>query len=103
MRGIEECMEIIAFGGDAKSLAMMSIQKAREGDFKEAESLLKRAQESIVKSHQYHSELLFYDAENEDLQFSMLLVHAADHLTSADMIAAMAEEMIYLYKEIRHA
>lgn len=31
----------------------------------------------------------------------MLLVHAADHLTSADMTEAMAEEMIHLYKAVR--
>lgn len=103
MRGIEECMEMIAFGGDAKSHAMMAIQKAREGAFEDADELLKKAQESIVKSHQCHSELLFYDVENGDLEFSMLLMHAADHLTSADMAAAMAEEMIHLYKEIKHA
>lgn len=102
MNGIEKSMEIIAYGGEGKSLAMTAIQKAREGAFEEAEALMKQAHEANVKCHQCHSELLFYDAENQDLQISMLLVHAADHLTSADMTEAMAEEMIYLYKEIRH-
>ena len=116
MDGIEKSMEIIAHGGEGKSLAMMAIQKAREGDFEEAEKLLKQSHEAIVKCHQCHSELLFYDAEyqdlqvsmllvhaaDQDLQVSMLLVHAADHLTSADMTEAMAEEMIHLYKEVRH-
>lgn len=102
MDGVEKSMEIIAQGGEGKSLAMMAIQKAREGSFAEAEEFLKQAHEVIVKCHQSHSELLFYDAEHQDLQFSMLLVHAADHLTSADMAEAMAEEIIHLYKEIRH-
>lgn len=102
MDGIEKSMEIIAHGGEGKSLAMMAIQKAREGNFSEAEELLRQAHEAIVKCHQRHSELLFYDAEHQDLQVSMLLVHAADHLTSADMAEAMAEEMIHLYKEVRH-
>ena len=102
MDGIEKSMEIIAFGGQGKSLAMTAIQTARAGEFEEAEALMKEAHEEIVKCHQSHSELLFYDAENQDLKFSMLLVHAADHLTSADMTEAMAEEIIELYKEIRH-
>ncbi len=101
MDSIEKSMEIIAHGGEGKSLAMMAIQKAREGNFAEAEELLKKSHESIVKCHQSHSELLFYDAEHQDLQLSMLLVHAADHLTSADMAEAMAEEIILLYKEVR--
>ncbi len=102
MDGIEKSMEIIAHGGEGKSLAMMAIQKAREGNFSEAEELLQRSHDAIVKCHQCHSELLFYDAEHQDLQISMLLVHAADHLTSADMTEAMAEEIIHLYKEMRH-
>lgn len=102
MDGVEKSMEIIAHGGDGKSLAMMAIQKAREGSFEEAEDLLKQAHEAIVKCHQCHSELLFYDAEHGDLKVSMLLVHAADHLTSADMAEMMAEEMIHLYKEVKH-
>lgn len=102
MDGIEKSMEIIAHGGEGKSLAMMAIQKAREGNFPEAEELLRRSHDAIVKCHQCHSELLFYDAEHQDLQISMLLVHAADHLTSADLTEAMAEEIIHLYKEMRH-
>ena len=64
--------------------------------------MLRQAHEAIVKCHQCHSELLFYEADNQDLRISMLMVHAADHLTSADMTEAMAEEIIHLYKEIRH-
>lgn len=102
MDGIEKSMEIIAHGGEGKSLAMTAIQKAREGNIPEAEELLRQAHEAIVKCHQCHSELLFYEADNQDLRISMLMVHAADHLTSADMTEAMAEEIIHLYKEIRH-
>jgi cellobiose-specific phosphotransferase system component IIA len=102
MDGIEKSMEIIAFGGEGKSLAMQAIQKARAGAFLEAEELLKQADEAIVKCHQQHSEILFYDAEHNDLQISMLLVHAADHLTSADIIREMAEEIVHMYKEIKN-
>jgi len=102
MNAIEKSMEIIAYGGEGKSHAMMAIQKAREGDFEEAEHLMKLAHEAIVRCHQCHSELLFYDAEHQDLQVSMLLIHAADHLTSADMTELMAEEIIHLYREVKH-
>ena len=102
MDAIEKSMEIIAYGGEGKSLAMTAIQKAREGAFEEAEVLMKQAHDAIVKCHQCHSELLFYDAEHQDLQLSLLLIHAADHLTGADMAELMAEEMIHLYKEVKH-
>ncbi len=102
MDALEKCMEIIASGGEGKSLAMLSIQQARAGKYEEAEQSLKQAKAAIVKAHKTHSELLFYDAEHNDLQVTMFAVHAADHLTAADIIKELAEEIIYLYKEVRN-
>lgn len=98
---VEKSMEIIANGGEGKSYAMTSIQQARAGKYEEAKESLKNAKESILKSHLAHSELLFYDANHQDLQLSLLMVHAADHLTGADIIQNLAEELIYMYKEMR--
>jgi cellobiose-specific phosphotransferase system component IIA len=33
MDSIMECMNMTAYGGEAKSKAMLAIQRAREGDF----------------------------------------------------------------------
>ncbi len=102
MDALEKSMEIIASGGEGKSLAMLSIQQARAGKYEEAAQSLKQAEAAIVKAHQAHSELLFYDAEHRDLQVTMFTVHAADHLTAADIIKELAAEIIYLYKEVRN-
>lgn len=99
---LEKSMEIIAYGGEGKSLALTSIQQARAGDYEKATAILEQAQEAIVKAHQAHSELLFYEAENQGLKMTLLTVHAADHLTAADMIKELAEEIIYMYKEMRN-
>lgn len=98
MDAIEKSMEIIANSGEGKSLAMKAIKQARAGKYEEAEADLKHADEAIIKAHQAHSKLLFYDAEHQDLKINMLLVHAADHLTAAGIIRELAEEIIYLYK-----
>ncbi|MGB4661032.1 MAG: PTS lactose/cellobiose transporter subunit IIA [Mobilitalea sp.] len=102
MNVLEKSMEIIASGGEGKSLALMSIQQTRAGNYKEAEASLAQAEEAIVKAHQAHSELLFYEAEHQSLEFTMLTVHAADHLTAADIIKELATEINYLYKEMRN-
>lgn len=99
---IAKSMEIIANSGEGKSLAMKAIQQARAGKYEEAAANLKQAKGAIIKAHQAHSELLFYDAEHQDLKINMLAVHAANHLTSADVISELAEEIIYLYKEVRN-
>ncbi len=102
MDALEKSMEIIANGGEGKSLAMMSIQQARAGDYEAAKASLKQAEEAIVKAHQAHSELLFYDAKHQDLHITMLLIHAADHLNAADTIKELAAEINYMYKEMRN-
>lgn len=99
---VEKSMEIIANGGDGKSLALMAIQQARAGNYEAAEDSLERSKASIVKAHQAHSELLFYEAEHKDLQVTLLTVHGADYLTAAETIKELAEEIIYLYKEMRN-
>lgn len=98
MELIEKCMEIIANSGEGKSLAMKAIRKARAGNYDEAELDLKKADEAITKAHQAHSELLFYDAEHQDLKINMLLIHAANHLTSATVVKDLVQELIHFYK-----
>ena len=95
---IQECMQMTSYGGEAKSLAMLAIKQAREGDFVLAEESLSKAEEAIQKSHRAHTELLRNDAENEGMQVSLFMVHAADHLTSAEIIRDLAGEFIYLHK-----
>ncbi|MDO4198334.1 MAG: PTS lactose/cellobiose transporter subunit IIA [Erysipelotrichaceae bacterium] len=102
MDAIAECMNMIAYGGEAKGHALEAINQAKEGDFAACEESLKLSDEALTKSHQAHTNLLFYDAQNQDLQVTILMVHAADHLGSAETIRTLADEIIYLIKEVKH-
>ncbi|MCL1928279.1 MAG: PTS lactose/cellobiose transporter subunit IIA [Treponema sp.] len=99
---ISECMQMTSFGGEAKSLAMLAIEQARNGDFGQAEESIRKSAESLKKSHQAHTNLLSYEAEEENLQVTLFMVHASDHLTSASVIHLLAEELIYLHKGGKH-
>ncbi len=103
MNAIEECMNMIAHGGEAKSFALLAIQQAREGNFEESEKSLELSDKALVLSHQAHTNLLFYDAEHQDLNVTILMVHAADHLNGAETIRELAIEMVLLHKEVKHA
>lgn len=102
MEIIEECMKMTSFGGHAKSLALKAIQYAREGDMTRAGQTMDEAEEYLQKSHVAHTNLLSIDAEvNEDGQNAMpvsfFMVHAADHLSSADTIIVLVKELLYIY------
>ena len=97
MDAINECMQMTSYGGEAKSLALAAIQQARGGAVDKANESMAKAKEALAKSHHAHTNLLSYDAENEDLKVTIFMVHAADHLSSAETIYLLAEEFIYLY------
>jgi PTS system cellobiose-specific IIA component len=99
---IQECMEMISYGGDAKSLALLAIKQSREGKPEEAAATMEKAEESLAKSHRAHTNLLSYDAENQDLQVTIFMVHAADHLNAAETIFVLAKELIFLHEEVQH-
>lgn len=102
MDSIMECMNMTAYGGEAKSKAILAIQRARAGDFSGAETALIESDEALAKSHAAHMTLLSHDAANSDLQVTIFMVHAADHLASAETVRALADELIALHKEVKH-
>ena len=88
-----------SFGGEAKSLALLAIKNAREGDFAGADESMSKSWKSLEKSHEAQTNLLSREAEEEDVQVSVFMLHASDHLASAQVIYLLAEELIYLHKE----
>lgn len=92
-------MSIIAYAGESQSYTMQAVQSGREGKIEEAEAYLKKAREEALKSHRVHSELLAESAAAE-LQVNFLMVHASNHLSSAESMILTAELYLELKKEV---
>ena len=98
MDSTQECMEMIANAGEAKTLALKALALAGQNEFEEAEKVLCEAEEALNKAHQAHTALLFYDAQNQDLKVTILMMHAGDHLNSADTIKILVEQLVRNYE-----
>jgi PTS system cellobiose-specific IIA component len=96
-------MKMTSFGGQAKSLALRAIGMARSGDTAGADRTMAEAEEFLKKSHEAHTNLISAEAENNDAEtrVTMFMVHAADHLSSANTVYLLAEEIIHLYRKGR--
>lgn len=94
-------MNIIAYSGDARSFAFRALEKAKSGDFHEAEHLLKSAHESSTKAHQTQTELLVEEANDKKIEMSVLLIHAQDHFMTSMLALELIEEIVLLYKKDR--
>ncbi len=92
-----QAVPLIVHAGNAKSLAMLSIEAAKRGEFEEAQSYLRRSDEAMLQAHQIHSDILRQTAVSGAQSISMLTAHAQDHLMAAITILDLAREFCDLY------
>lgn len=98
----EAACEIIGYAGDGKSWAMEAIEHAEHGDFAQAKKEMEHAEESIIKAHEKHTELLALEAEDPDsIRVTMFLLHASNHLSAAEIVRDLGERMICFYEKNR--
>ena len=83
--------QLIGFAGDAFSHFFQAIDAAKKADYEEAERLIQEGKKSMKEAA---------EADGKDLAYSILMVHAQDHLTMALMYERLASEFISVYKEM---
>lgn len=95
---VERIVYIIANAGDSKSCSMAAMECAKNGDFEEANHLLKESSEALHRAHVEHTQLLTEDAKGENIEVTLLLVHASNHLSVAEVSLDFVREIIALYE-----
>lgn len=92
--------QLVANVGEASAHFSSAINHARDGEFDEAESEITSANECIVRAHESQTDLLRAEVSGEEIEFSLLLVHAQDHLMTTITFGRLAEEFVRLYREV---
>lgn len=90
--------EIVAYAGDARSKLMDALKSAQAGDFDKAEDLIDQANEYILKAHKAQTDLLVKEASNDDLEFSITLVHGQDHLMTTILLKDLMQHLLEMYR-----
>ena len=91
---------IIATVGTARSNYIGAIDAAAEGNFEEAEKLIKEGQDAYVEGHDAHAKLLTQTAQGNTVAMDLLLTHAEDQLMSAEGFGILAERFVTLYHKV---
>lgn len=92
--------QLILHSGNARSLAYEALQKVKETQFDEGETLYKQAKDELVEAQKMHAQLLRAMANQEEVDINLLLIHAEDHITSSGIMCEMTREMIDMYKKM---
>lgn len=93
-------IEIVAYAGDARSKYVEALNYANEGNFTQAESLIKEAGELINEAHKVQTQMIQMEAAGEKVEVSFLMVHAQDHLMTVMLLRDIVNNFINLAKKI---
>lgn len=93
--------EIISYAGDAFASFYEAVEEARKGNFERASALLKEGEDRINQAHNAQTELLSAEANEENMDFSLILVHSQDHLMTTIMYERIAKQMIEVLQDIQ--
>ena len=94
-------VSIIADSGDSRSYSLEALECIKREEFNEANELLEKSDEALLKAHKTHTELLIQEAQGEKIPFSMFLLHSESHLNMAELTKeyVTAIKDVYLKKE----
>ncbi len=93
-------MTLIMYGGEAKSCAIEAIAAAKKQDFDRAQERLSQAQKALLQAHHAQAEMLTKEAQGEETELSLFMVHGQDHLMTSIAFVDLAKEIVDLHKKI---
>ena len=93
-------MNIIINAGDCKNHAYMALNKVNEGQYEDADKELQAANDALAKAHEGQTTFIQKEAGGEKVEFSVLFVHAQDHLMTAITEKNLIEQIIELRKVV---
>ncbi|MGG7056961.1 PTS lactose/cellobiose transporter subunit IIA [Clostridium nigeriense] len=96
------CFEIISSVGMARGSFIEAIDLANEGNFDGAKDKILEGDNYFSSGHSAHMKLIQQEAEGNNTEFALLLIHAEDQLMSAESFKILAEKFIALNKKIEN-
>ena len=95
----ETIMGIIVNAGQSRSLCFEALRHAKQGQFIEAESLLKEANNYAREAHAVQTQLIEADEGLGKTLMTLIMVHAQDHLMTSILAKELITEMVEIYKK----
>ncbi|QZY55805.1 PTS lactose/cellobiose transporter subunit IIA [Crassaminicella profunda] len=100
MYNLEEiAFQIISYAGDSLSSMFQALSVAKEGDFIKSKEMMKKAQELLKEAHKAQKNLIEQEVQGKKTEYSILMVHAQDHLMKCILAKKLINELIDIYKK----
>lgn len=95
----EIVFSIISHAGNSRSACFEALHLAKNGNFNEANLCMQQAKKELSQVHNIQTSLIQEEAAGNKQEFSLLLMHAEDHLMTAILAKDLISELIEMHKE----
>jgi len=90
--------QLILHSGNARSKIIEAVRQYRERKTEDAERLLDEAERDLSEAHHIHFHMIQNEASGQHTEFSLLMMHAEDHLMSTMAMKELVKELLALFK-----
>lgn len=95
---VEQSMQLILHSGTGRSMAIEAVREMLEtGDVDSAKKKISDAGREIGEAHNIQTSLISAECDGEQIEKSILLIHAQDHFMTALAIRDMAQLLAEMY------
>ena len=95
---LEVAMQLIMYGGEAKSCAIEAMAAAKKRDFQVATERMVAARAALLDSHMAQAGLLAKESFGFEQPISIFMIHGQDHLMTSIAFVDLAQELIEVYQ-----
>ncbi|RYL94958.1 PTS lactose/cellobiose transporter subunit IIA [Sporolactobacillus sp. THM7-4] len=96
----QNIFSIISNVGMAKGKYVEALNISKNGEYDQANQLIKEGDQFLIKGHKIHSSLVQQEASGEKESISLLLIHAEDQFMSAETVKLLVKELIEVYRKL---
>lgn len=95
----EQSMQLILHAGTGRSMVMEAVKELlKDSDIEAAKKKIEAAGKEIGQAHDIQTALMSAECDGEDIEKSILLIHAQDHFMSALVVRDMGQLMVSMYE-----
>ena len=85
---VEQSMEIITYSGNGRAQVINALRQLfKDGD--------------VAKAHQMQTDLISAECDGQEVEKSVLLIHAQDHFMTALAVRDIANLMVDMYESLK--
>lgn len=92
--------QMIFHSGNARSNLILALRECKAKNFAACDALMEEAEKMLAEAHKTHFGLIQNEASGNKTEFSLLLMHAEDHLMSTSTMKELMKELVDILKTI---